>query len=368
MATTIGGVTTDMSSVSYLDMAQYAANASDSYIIDEETIDESTGQKERKVIIDFDKWCGVYKRIPEYKSVVDTLVKWSLGKGIKGKDAEKIKKIVGNGRETARLVLMNQMRVAIFAGDSFAEIVRDKQGRMTNLKPLNSQTTAQIYDEKGILTRYEIWDGIKKIKNIDVKNIFHLTFGRVANEPHGTPLGQVLERLILMRNESMEDNKIMFHRFVKPIRIFYANTDNEAKLDEAEARITLAYKKTENLVIPKGTMELGETTAIPQYATLSPMEWLRHLIRIFTTACGVPEIILGWGENTTEASSKIIYIAWQQTIEDMQLWIEEIVELQLGLTIELEFPIDLMEDVKSDQKKDGKSLIKKSDTTIRANK
>jgi hypothetical protein len=57
----------------------------------------------------------------------------------------------------------------------------------------------------------------------------------------------------------------------------------------------------------------------------------------------MPEIIMGWGEDTTEASAKIIYLAFQQEIEDMQLYNQEQVEAQLGITIELEFPADLME-------------------------
>ena len=56
---------------------------------------------------------------------------------------------------------------------------------------------------------------------------------------------------------------------------------------------------------------------------------------------GVPEVILGHGEETTEATSKILYLAFQQMIEYNQLFLEEQLKLQLGLDIEFNFPASI---------------------------
>ncbi|NOR85269.1 hypothetical protein GQ473_04065, partial [archaeon] len=80
---------------------------------------------------------------------------------------------------------------------------------------------------------------------------------------------------------------------------------------------------------------------IPQYSTLDPIPWIHQLQRRFIIANGVPEIILGHGSDTTEASSKILYLAFQQMIEGGQRFIEEQVKAQLDIEINLEFPASL---------------------------
>ena len=59
--------------------------------------------------------------------------------------------------------------------------------------------------------------------------------------------------------------------------------------------------------------------------------------------CGAQEI--------TEASAKIAYLAFEQTIEEEQLYIEEQVLNQLNLEIELEFPASLENELISDRSK-----------------
>jgi len=79
---------------------------------------------------------------------------------------------------------------------------------------------------------------------------------------------------------------------------------------------------------------------------------------------GVPQIILGGSGEFTEASAKIAYLAFQQNIEEEQLFIEEQVGLQLGMKIELEFPASLENELLSDNKKDGDMTESKpSETT-----
>lgn len=70
----------------------------------------------------------------------------------------------------------------------------------------------------------------------------------------------------------------------------------------------------------------------------------------------MPEVIMGWGAETTEASSKIIYLSFQQEIEDMQLYIQEMVENQLGIEINLKFPASIETSLQRDQKKDSGQL------------
>ena len=93
------------------------------------------------------------------------------------------------------------------------------------------------------------------------------------------------------------------------------------------------------------------------------MAWIQYLDAAFYKAAGVPQFIVGGGTGFTEASEKIAYLAWQQTIEKYQLFVEEQVGMQLGLAIELEFPASLENELLSDNKKDGAQNIDPSETT-----
>ena len=77
----------------------------------------------------------------------------------------------------------------------------------------------------------------------------------------------------------------------------------------------------------------------------------------------MPDIILGSSKALTEASAKIAYLAFQQTLEEEQLYMEEQVGMQLGLEIELEFPASLENELLSDKAKDGAENIDASETT-----
>jgi hypothetical protein len=304
---------------------------------------------------DFKKWNGYYEAIPEAKTIIDTLERWIFGRGFKGdkKELDKLKKFVGNGKESARKIIRNAWRCSKICGDGFAEIVRDNQGRPTNLKPLSPEAVTIVYNEKGMLERYDLESPNGKTP-FEINDILHFSNNRTGDGMNGLSLFQALETIILNRNECIDDLKILFHRFVKPINIYEADTDDDTELAKLEAKLNLAFKKSENMLVPSGTFKKMKNEIIStQTGNLSPIEYYKTLVRIFITSCGVPEIIMGWSEGSTEASSKIVYLAWEQTIEDEQLNIEEDLELQLNIKINLEFPASIEEQLLKDKKKDG---------------
>ena len=289
---------------------------------------------------DFEKWHGYYRQIPELRTVIDKLASWTFGRGIIAdkKNSEKLKKIKGWGKDSARSVLKNQWRTALICGDSFAHIIKDKQGRLTNLKPLNPSKIATLANKQGIIEGYL---NLITEKIYKPEEIYHLARERIADEIHGIPFVEALEELIISRNEAMADLRVLYHRNIKPITWIEVETDDTAKLNSIEATINKAYKKTENIVIPSGVIKEIKGMKTGQYTTLDSLPYIKFLVRQFITACGMPEIIMGWGEQTTEATSKIIYLAFQQEIEDMQLYNQEQIESQLGIQIDLEFPASL---------------------------
>lgn len=321
-------------------------------------------------IADFDKWNGIYEKIPEAKAIIDTMNKWALGKGFKG-DVEKLKRIVGNGKENALKVIKNVRKQSKICGHGFAEIVRDQsnKSRIVNLKPLNPSRIRVVYNKSGMIIGFDDLNVLRSTSNekfifhrYAVEDVFYQTNGRIGDSMDSCSFFQAIEQLILNRNEVIADLKIMFHRFVKPVRLWEAETDTKQQIIDIAAQIDEVFLKTENLVVPKDTLKLAESSAIPtQTGGLSPLEYYKELVHVFISSCGVPEVIMGWTSGTSEGNSKIVYLAWQQTIEEEQLDIESDVEIQLGAKIELEFPIDLMQAIATDAKKDKTSGEKKSE-------
>ncbi len=309
--------------------------------------------KETFYIPNFSKWHGFYRKIAELRAVINKFGSWTFGRGIKA-DAEnkkKLDKIRGIGKESSRSVLKNQWRVAMICGDSFAHKIKGG-----NLKPLNPGKVAIVANADGIIIGYEMKTSVEgENLRFDVDEIYHLSFERIADEIHGIPFPEALEDLTKMRNEGITDLRILYHRTVFPINFFEVETSDTTKLKSLEDTINKAYKNYENVVLPAGVLKEITKASQPQSSgnDVNSLEYIKFLVRSFVTSCGMPEVIMGWGENVTEASANIIYLAYQQEIEDMQLYNQEAAEIQLDIIFNLEFPASIETMLQQDNKKDG---------------
>ena len=336
--------------------------------VDAETLDGVQDQKETEYQIpDWSTKFGYYKNIPELQAAIDAKATWTVGKGIKAEAEELfiIKLITGNGTDTFNTILENMIRTYHIAGDAYAEIIKNKRDMVVNLKPLDPSTVKIVANKEGRVIRYEqTTKGGKKhaTKKFQPEEIFHLSRNRVGDEIHGQSMIDAVESIIQMRNEAMADFKTVLHRNVAPVVIWHLDTDDTTKINAFKAKVEDSRKDVENIFIPKGAV-VPEVMSVAPNATMNPLPWIENLNNYFFQATGVPDIILGGSKALTEASSKIAYLAFQQTIEEEQLYIEEQVELQLGIGIELEFPASLENELLSDKAKDGAVNVQPNETT-----
>lgn len=284
---------------------------------------------------------GYYKKIPELAIAIDAKATWTVGKGFNSDEETEVilSAIRGWGKDTFNTIIENMIRTYHIGGDAFAEAMFDNEGYLINLKPLDPSTMKIIADDKGVITGYE---QISKKSNIKFspKDIFHLARNRVADEIHGVSIIDAVEEIILARNEAIADWKTILHRNV-PVRVLEVDSDDTTRLNTLKAEYAAAIKNKEVLIIPKGTVEVGRDVATAGQSNLYPVPWIELLNQYFYQAVGVPDIIVGSSKTLTEASAKIAYLAFQQTIEEEQLFIEEQVLSQLKLKIELAFPASL---------------------------
>jgi len=329
-------------------------------------------QKETFYIPEFTKWNGYYRSIPELRSVINKFGSWTFGRKINAdaKNLKKLKMIKGVGRESPRSVLKNQWRVALICGDSFAHIVKDEQGRMTNLKPLNPGKIAIVANKEGILIGFEQDLGSGNSMRYDIEEIYHLSYEREADEIHGIPFPEALEELIISRNEAIGDLRILYNRTVKPIIIYEVETDTTTKLNDLEKTINKAFKNSESVIIPKGVIGEIKRASSPIFSTgeVNSLAYIKFLVRMFITSVGMPEVVMGWGEMTTEASAKVIITSYEQEIWDMKVYNEDAAEIQLNIKFKIESAPSIMDTLQKDNAKDGKEEkpAKSNDTKLTA--
>ena len=138
----------------------------------------------------------------------------------------------------------------------------------------------------------------------------------------------------------MQDLKIVFQRYVKPLLITEIDEDDPNEVKAFKNKLDQAVESGENMVIPKDTATV-DRVSIPQFSTLDPIPWLNYLEAMLIKAEGVPGVILGDAKDATEATAKILYLAYEQMIKWNQLFVEEAMKAQLNITINLEFPASL---------------------------
>lgn len=325
----------------------------------DEGLNETTWNSER-----FHEYFGYYKQIPELRAAIDAKATWTVGKGYEADEVTTliISSIKGWGKDTFNTILENAIRTYHIGGDAFLEIITDDKGYLINLKSLDPQTM-RIVTKKGIIIRYEQLGKKKEtLHKFQPEEIFHLARNRVADEIHGVSMVETLTEIILMRNEAMSDWKRVMHRNVDPMIAYKLDTDDTTKIAAFKAKVDAAKGKGENMYIPKDSVEF-EVIALSPNANLNPLAWIQALNNYFYEAAGTPKIIIGNAGEFTEASAKISYLAFQQTIEEEQLFIEEQVLSQLNLKINLEFPASLENELLSDNKKDGDETIQPNETT-----
>jgi len=206
-------------------VASDVTNAITSYEITALNTDGSTGQKEfRYQQTKWSTYLGYYKAIPELKIAVDTKANWVLGNGYIADEWTTIllDRIKGTGKDSFNSILENMERTCYLAEDSYAEIITDDDGLVINLKPLDPSSVVVIYNDKGMILRYEqVSRNKKSVKKFKPQELFVLSHNRMADEVHGTSVVAAVENIILMRNEAMSDWKRVLHRNIDPLWIFH---------------------------------------------------------------------------------------------------------------------------------------------------
>ena len=314
------------------------------------------------------KYWGYFNEIPELKSAMLMKAIWNVGKGWKASPefTTILENLQGWGKDTFDDILFNMEVTRRIGGDSFAEIIRDEKGRLQNLKPLDPSSIKIVVNRKGQIIKYVQISKLPKSKEIVFKpeEIFHLSNNRLADQIHGISDIMSLEKTILAENETFTDLKSIMHKQARPLIFFKLGTDDPTKIAAFIAKMDEATNKGENVYIPDDDNSV-KTEVVQVNVSQMVLAWRNDLMNRFYRALGLPLVIFG-AANSTESGSKMEYLAHEQVFEKDQRYIEKQIWNQLFIRIDLIPPTSMLENLQTDQAKDGAASqmnIQPSDVT-----
>ena len=337
----------------------------DDYSVSPNALDYAGEQKETYwYFSDATKNFGYYKTIPELKKAIDALAIWTAGKGFEVEsnlDKVILEKIEGWGEDTIQAILMNMIVVKKVVGDAFAEVIRNNNGTLVNIKPISPERVRLVIDPQGRIKRYDVMNKNRKWTAFDTADILHLCNDRIADEIHGTSVIDACKWVIDARNEALTDERMIKHRELA-LGVLYVDTENTTKRDAIKTQYAQAVKKGEVLVLPKDTAELRDSGINPK----DRLNWIQYLENFFYQAVGVPRVI-ATSENYTEAASKVGFLTFEPIYTSEQTLLEADLWAQLAIRIKFNRPPSLSGMMKeSEDKNTGQTSIQPNEVTATA--
>jgi len=337
------------------DLTDYTNGIAD-VTVDQKDTDGITAQKE--TTYQNTRWTqqvGYFKTNAELKNAIILKAKWAFGGGWSADPRTTVilDHISGSGKQTFADIIKIMNITADVGENAYAHIIKDDKNVLINLKVLNTGSIKRVYNPKGILIRYEQTSRVDgETTKFDPEEILDFSSDVLADEIHGTSIIDALEETIKAENENQVDKKKLMHHQAIPFILWKLKTDDPIKIAKIKAKIALARSLGEDLCVPDDdntiSWEVINTPINPALFT-----YYDEIITKFYRTVGLPQIIPGATGGVTESSGKVAYLGFEQSVKDLQLNREEQIWDQLQLRVKFNPPASLMENLQTDQAKDG---------------
>lgn len=310
----------------------------------------------------FSKFYGYYSKIPEFNTAINAYATWVIGRGYETDVRTKVilEHISGWGEDTFLSILWNMIVSKKVQGDAFAEIIREDNGLLINIKPLD--TLRIVTNNKGVVIRYEQHKN-GQIKKFKPNEILHLCNERVFDNIHGSAITEKIQWVIDAHNEALTDKRRHMH--LSTIRVIEVDEQDRTRLTQLKSDYQEAIKKGYVLLLPKGTGDIKDLVA----PATEHIAWIKHLEGFYYQALGVPKVILGGTGESTEASAKVSYVVYEPIYTKEVIELEADLWAQLGIKISINRQASMMGDMQRDEAKNtGQTGFQPNDTQAGAGK
>lgn len=285
-----------------------------------------------------------YKKDAALYSGLNTLADWVCGRGftpVSTLDKAKLSLIRGNGKETFESIIRNQFIVKELQGDSFAEIIRADNNKITsqliNLRSISPERVRLVISPDGMLKRYDVLVN-GEWKPIPLERMFHLG-ERIGDEIHGTGIMGPLKIGIDMFNEAKNDWRRISHR--SSLRVLYVDVFNTNKINAIREQYKEGIKNGEVLILPgkRGEIEF-EDLKLPDVNAF--LNWIQYQENFFYQSLRIPKAIMGGTVAVSEGNSKVGILSFEQVYLTKQRQLEQDIWAQLFIMGEFDSPDSMM--------------------------
>lgn len=328
---------------------------------------DQKGSGEAEIKWDFpdaDKHLGYYSQIPELKSALHILAQRVCGLGYTtqtNRSQMTLQNITGWGEDSFTSIMKMLLVEKKVFGDAFAEIIRNDEGILINLKKLYAGDMSIILNKQGLIERYEQKSNTEKgeTKTFEPNEILHLSNDRIGNEIHGTSIIDSLKVYIDFYNEMLSDERKIRHRELA-LGVLKIDSNDPKKIKEVTNQYKKAIKDAEVLVVGDG-VELRDNPVSPR----DRLQIMQFIISQFYQVVGTPKI-LTTSEGYTEAGGKAGLLAFEPNEISEKIQLEEDLWNQLAIKIKFNRAPSLLGDaIGTEQRNAGQTNIQQNETEVR---
>ena len=302
---------------------------------------------------------------PQVDSPLTAINTWAFGQGWKTEDKTMeviLKKIDGNGKETFDAIIQNHGNICIGHGDSFCEIIRNKQGTLVNLISISPERVKTIFAGSRI-KRYEIWNGSEWVKK-RIQDIFHSINKKLGDSTKGRGNIQTNKNVNDAMIEAFEDERIIKHRD-KALGVVYYKTNNAGKISYANSQIEKAVKNGEMVGLPEDTAKIEP---YPSRSSEDRQSWSSYVENLGYQTGGTPRSIVT-SDGTSEVGGINGHLIFEPIYGALQLKIENELWNQVAIKIKFNRPPSLAPKTQENAEKNtGQTSIQPAEVEPKLNR
>jgi len=308
---------------------------------------------------------GYQLKHPQIASRLNSICTWAFKQGYTSPDKEMaviLPKIEGNGKETFSQIIWNQGNIKLGHGDSFASIIRNKNGTLVNMMNISPERVKTVFKETRII-RYEIWNGKKWVKKLP-NEIFHLMNKKLGDSIRGNGDIQANKIVNDAMIEAFEDERVIKHRD-KALGIVYYKTNNVGKISYVNTQIEKAVKNGEMLGLPEDSAKIEQ---YPSKSSEDRQSWLGYVDELGYRTGGVPKSMTT-SDGTSEVGGINGHLIFEPIYGAEQLEMEDSLWQQVGIKIKFNRPPSLAPKTQENAEKNtGQTSIQEGEVAPKLNR
>lgn len=273
---------------------------------------------------------GYYFNHPQVSSPINSLSTWSVSRGWETRDfamKAQLDHVTGMGKDTFETLMWNHEVVKLVVGDSFMEMIMNKNKTIIlNMIPISPERV-RIVSKGSRIQRYDIWNGSKWVKK-EIEDMLHSSNKRIGDQIRGTSLINANRAIIDALLEANADERVIKHRD-KALGIVYYKTNNQGKISYANSQITKGVTDGDMIGLPEDTAKIEP---YPSRSSEDRQNWLQYLENLNYQTGGVPRSI-ATSDGTSEVGGKMghvifepIYTKEQKDLET-DLWNQQAIQV-----------------------------------------